>query len=310
MKHLFLILTAFALSLGARAQDEEKIDPYDQSKVPLEVEPTNKKLPKIVLIAGSRSHGKGDHEFFAGAAMLMKMLEQNGAAPVMARDGWPKNEKVFEGAKAIMFYCDGGGGHPAVQGERLKVLDGLMKKGVGLSCFHYGVEVEKDRGGPEFLRWIGGYFEAFWSVNPTWMADFKELPKHEITRGVQPFKINDEWYYHMRFPDDMKGVTPILTTIPPDNTRGKEGANDAHGGNPEVQEHKGEPEYMAWAFERPDGARGFGFTGAHYHKNWGNENFRRLAVNAILWTAKVKIPKNGAKVDMDASALKRNLDKK
>lgn len=77
--------------------------------MPLEVEPTNKKLPKIVLVAGSRSHGPGDHEFFAGTVILMKMLAQNGVAPVMARDSWPKNEKVFDGATAVMFYADGGG---------------------------------------------------------------------------------------------------------------------------------------------------------------------------------------------------------
>jgi uncharacterized protein (TIGR03067 family) len=114
----------------------------------------------------------------------------------------------------------------------------------------------------------------------------------------------------MKFVDDMKGVTPILTDVPPDSTRGRDGTNDAHGGNPEVQKHKGEPEHMAWAYDRPDGGRSFGFTGAHYHKNWGDENFRRLVVNALLWTAKIDIPQGGAKVDMDSSELLKNLDDK
>jgi hypothetical protein len=135
--------------------------------------------------------------------------------------------------------------------------------------------VPKDKGGAEFLRWQGGYFETFWSVNPTWEANFTSLPNHPITRGVKPFKIRDEWYYHMRFADGMKGVTPILTAVPPDSTRGRPGANFTHGGNPEVQKHMGEPEHVMWAYERPDGGRGFGFTGAHYHKNWGDENFAK-----------------------------------
>ena len=88
------------------------------------------------------------------------------------------------------------------------------------------VEVPKDKGGPEFLDWIGGYFETFWSVNPHWDADFTSLPNHPITRGVKPFKIRDEWYYHMRFREGMKGVTPILTAVPPDQTRGSEGDRD------------------------------------------------------------------------------------
>ena len=44
---------------------------------------------------------------------------------------------------------------------------------------------------------------------------------------------------------------------------------------------------IAWAYERKDGGRGFGFTGGHFHRNWADENFRKVVVNAILWAAKV-----------------------
>ena len=67
---------------------------------------------------------------------------------------------------------------------------------------------------------------------------------------------------------------------------------------------------MAWAYERPDGGRGFGFTGGHFHRNWADENFRRVVVNAILWTAKVDVPEGGAKVEFDPADLNKNLDKK
>ncbi len=50
---------------------------------------------------------------------------------------------------------------------------------------------------------------------------------------------------------------------------------------------------MAWARERPDGGRGFGFTGGHVHWNWGNDNFRKLVLNAIVWTAEVDVPAEG-----------------
>ncbi len=73
------------------------VDPYDQSGVPLEKQPPDDaKVTKIVLVAGRRSHGKGEHEFFAGCALLMKLLQQTSDIfPVMARDGWPKNPKTF-----------------------------------------------------------------------------------------------------------------------------------------------------------------------------------------------------------------------
>lgn len=266
---------------------------------------------KIVLIAGNPSHGAGHHEHRAGCLLLQKCLNQiPGITSVVHSNGWPKSADAFDGADAIVIYSDGGGGHPAIKQDRPQLLDGLMKKGVGLGCIHYAVEVPKDKGGPEFLQWIGGYFETYWSVNPHWDADFKELPKHPITRGVKPFKIRDEWYYHMRFPEGMKNVTPILTALPPDNTRGKEGTNTAHGSNPHVLARKGMPEHVMWAIERPDGGRGFGTTGGHYHKNWADENFRKLALNAILWIAKAEVPSEGVKSEITADDLAANLDPK
>jgi type 1 glutamine amidotransferase len=265
----------------------------------------------IVLIAGRASHGPGDHEHRAGCLLLAKCLNQMpGVTTAVHSNGWPSEVSAFKGADAVIIYSDGGGGHPAIQGDRLKVLGELMEQGVGFGTIHYAVEVPKDKGGPEFLAWTGGYFETFWSVNPFWEAEFKNLPDHPITRGVKPFKIRDEWYYHMRFPDDMKNVTPILTAVPPDKTRGKPGANSPHGGNPAVQQRMGQPEHVMWAIERPDGGRGFGFTGGHYQANWGHDDFRKVVLNAILWTAKVEVPPNGLECRVTDQDLKQNLDVK
>src|SRR5207244_5459039 len=127
----------------------------------------------------------------------------------------------------------------------------------------YGVEVKKGEQGDAFLNWMGGYFEANWSVNPHWTPTFDKIPEHETTRGVKPFSVKDEWYYHMRFVDNMKGVTPILTALPDLKTIKGEGKKTlAHEGNPDVYKEvaAGTPQHVAWAYVRPDGARGFGFT--------------------------------------------------
>jgi type 1 glutamine amidotransferase len=266
---------------------------------------------KIVFVAGRPSHGPGEHEHRAGCLLLANCLSQvPGITTMVYSNGWPTQPNAFDGAAAVIIYADGGDGHPAIAPEHLQALGSLMKKGVGMGCLHYAVEVPKDKGGPEFLNWIGGYFETFRSVNPTWDASFDKLPATPVTQGVKPFHIRDEWYYHMRFPEEMKNVTPILTAVPPDETRGRPGANDAHGGNPEVQKHKGEPEHMMWAIQRPDGGRGFGFTGGHYHKNWGNEDFRKVVLNAILWVAKADVPANGVTCGITPDELKQNLDPK
>src|SRR5581483_127857 len=101
-----LVLASGAISATLRAAESPD---YDQSKVPLEVNSSDPKLAKIVLIAGKVSSKTGAHEYFAGCAMLMKCLQENpGVFPVMARDGWPKNEKILEHAKTIVYYGDGG----------------------------------------------------------------------------------------------------------------------------------------------------------------------------------------------------------
>lgn len=282
---------------GAAAAD---VDRYDQSGVPLEVQPTDPGLTKIVLVAGRQSHGPGEHEFFAGCALLMKLLRQTpGVFPVMARDGWPKDARTFEGANAVVFFMDGGNGHPILQKNHLEQVHKLMDSGTGFVNLHYAVEYPKSQG-ETILRWLGGYYETGYSTNPHWKADIKTLPEHPIAHGVKPFAIQDEWYYNIRFAPDMRGVTPIVKATPPDETRR----------TPEAKKHPGREEILGWAFERANGGRSFGFTGAHFHRNWGDENFRRLVVNAILWTAKVEVPPGGAKVDLEPSELERNLDRK
>jgi len=246
---------------------------------------------KVVMVAGPRSHGYGAHEHNAGWLLLAKRLNENmpGIQASVYTNGWPKDPTAFDNADAIAFYCDGGGGHVAMQ--HLEQVDKLAKKGVGIACYHYGVEIPKGKPGSYMLSWIGGYFETFWSVNPHWLADFKKLPKHQITRGVKPFSLNDEWYYHMRFVEDMKNVTPILTAIPPDSTRKR--GDDAHGGNPHVRARLGMPEHVAWAYERPDGGRGFGFTGGHWHWAWANNDFRKLVLNSLVWITGTEVPLDG-----------------
>jgi type 1 glutamine amidotransferase len=267
---------------------------------------------KVVFIAGRLSHGPGEHEHRAGCLLLKSCLDKvPGVTSVVYSNGWPQNpEAAFDGASTVVVYSDGGGGHPLLQDDHLKTLEGLMQKGVGLVCIHYAVEPTIEKGQKEFLDWIGGCFEINRSVNPTWTADFKELPKHPVTQGVNPFKIYDEWYFYMRFRDGMNGVTPILSAVPPESTMSRR--DGPHEGNPAVREavKRGEPQHMAWVAERPDGGRGFGFTGAHYHKNWGNDDFRKLVLNAILWTAKAEVPADGVPSHVTAEDLKQNLDPK
>ena len=225
-------------------------------------------------------------------------------------NGWPSDVSLLKSADGIVVFSNGGQSHPAIKPDRLKLMNELSARGVGIGTAHYGVEVPAGDPGFAMLDWTGGYFEMFWSVNPTWTADFKSIPIHPVTRGVKPFSIYDEWYYHMRFTPDRRGITPILSVVPSAETLNR--PNGPHSGNPFVRADvaKGEPQVLMWTYDRPNGGRGFGFTGGHYHKNWGEPNFRRIVLNALLWIAKVEVPEGGVQSTVTPLQLSANLDPK
>lgn len=286
-----LILLAGFVVLPARAGDKETKD-KDWAILDYEGQrAAPKDVKKIVFIADKRPHGpRGNHEFVAGAVFLARALNAHYPkvhAVVHPHDAWPKD---LSHADAVIVLLNHGG--PAVN----PAVKAAMERGAGFMAIHYGVEVNKGKEGEAYLQWMGGYFETFWSVNPFWTPTFAKLPEHEVTRGVKSFSINDEWYYHMRFVKDMKGVTPILSAVPKLETVGGGGKKaSSHGGNPDVYEEvkAGTPQHMAWAYERPDGGRGFGFTGFHKYDNLKDDNFRKLLVNAVAWTAKLEVPEQG-----------------
>ena len=135
------------------------------------------------------------HEFRAGSLLMQKALAGFPGVTVQVYDGgWPSKmvdgahawttTRRWTGADAVLIYADGGRGNPAIQGDRIKVIDALAAKGVGLGFAHYGVEVPAGEPGEAMHRWIGGYYEDHYSVNPMWAPPFDKLPQHPITRGV------------------------------------------------------------------------------------------------------------------------------
>lgn len=301
-------LLAFQLHTGPAMKIQFKNIRYKpmtlKSKVLFKSENPEK---RVVFVAGPPSHGYGAHEHNAGSLLLARLLNQ--AMPnietVVHKNGWPEDPQAFDGADAIVMYCDGGARHMVL--PHIDQVNKLIANGVGLSAIHYGVEPTTELGNKEFIQWLGGCFETHWSVNPHWDANFAELPDHPAANGVKPFTIRDEWYFHMRFREGMQGVNPILSAKAPKETMSR--PDGRHSGNPDVRKSvgAGEPQHVAWASDRKDGGRGFGFTGGHFHKNWAHDDFRKTVLNAIAWTAKVDVPEEGihtstpSEMDMEAN---------
>jgi len=245
-------------------------------------------LKYIVFIAGAPDgHGKGTHEYAKDLALLKACLDTaanvKGVRTELHPNGWPADETTLDDAAAIVFHTTGAnkGKHPLLKGKRLAKLGGLMTKGVGLLCMHYTLYMPNERGGPEFLEWIGGYndYEKKYSTHKvTTKAPPASTPAtagHAICRGWKAFTIPNEYYIRQRFTPGDKRLTPILTTMLPVS--------------------KPKKQVVAWAVERADGGRGVGFTGGHFHKNWANDDLRKMMLNAILWTAHIPVPDGGVR---------------
>lgn len=275
-------------------------DPYDQSGVPIEVDTDDRSLAKIVLIAGKPSSKPLGHEYFAGCALFMDWLKQTpGVFPVMARDGWPQDESIFENARSVVFYMDGGDKIPFLESHRWKLVQRLASQKVGLVFLHQMVDFPDSRADAAKAL-LGADWQADKGGRGHWESRFSKFPDHPAARGLKPFKINDGWLYNLHFVDGMKGVTPILVTVPPMSSRK----------NAELLASPNREELIAWTYDRPAGGRSFAFTAADWHPNWEVESVRRTVINGILWTAGVSIPQGGAPVELEPGSLNRNLDKK
>ncbi|MBK8038658.1 MAG: NPCBM/NEW2 domain-containing protein [Verrucomicrobiaceae bacterium] len=247
---------------------------------------------RLVFIAAKGTHGGGgQHEFLAGAAYLARRINETfpqAFAVVYPDSNWPKD---LTKADAIIVLLNHGG--RAAEDANIKA---ACDRGAGFAAIHYGVEAKIGSQGKNYLDWMGGFFETFYSVNPTWEASVQP-GQHPVANGVKAFSAKDEWYYHMRFVPDMKGVTPVLSAIAPLNTvKFKEGDKPSpHGGNPHAfaDVKAGKPQHLAWAFDRPKGGRGFGFTGFHFFANMTNDSFRTTMLNGVAWVSGLEIPAGG-----------------
>ena len=293
MFRVLSLLLTFAVAAPSPAADP---DPFDQTGVPIEELPTDAKAAKVVLIAGFAAPKlkSGEHEYFAGVALLAKMLKQTpGVFPVVVKDGWPKKKETLPGATAVVLFLEGADAHTVIKEDRIKELMKLEADGAGLVHLHSAIDYPKDFA--ERIRTAaGGVWQKGTGQRAHWVSEFKDFPDHPIFRGVAPFSIDDGWLWKNSFAEGRKGVTPLLRTKSPKDA-GKTTDDDA---------------VVAWAFDRANGGKSFTFTGGHLHDSLAKDGYRRFLVNGILWSAGQDIPKAGAPVALDAADAKKNLDKK
>src|SRR5688572_3692302 len=245
-------------------------------------------LGLVLSAAVVAAHPAGTHEYEKTVRAFKFCLDNasnvKGVRVEAHLKGWPDKPKTLDDADTIVLVSSGSDrkltDHPLLVGDRLAVIEKQMKRGCGLCLIHWSTFVPKDKAGDQVLDWVGGYFD--YQSGPAkngWYSKIQTVTvkatpgRHPITAGMAPFEAKDEFYYNLRFREKDPRLVPVLT-VP----------------------MKGEGEQtVAWAVERADGGRGFGFTGGHFFDNWKTDSYRKMALNAILWTAKAEVPEGGVK---------------
>ena len=242
--------------------------------------------PKRILLLGQRPDGHPfrTHEYMAGVNLMAKLLhpiENLQTIVVSADDAWTDGPELIDGADVVVVFLSQGAKWLNADAERLDAFERLAQRGGGLVCLHWGMGTKDAEDIPAYVSLFGGCHggpdRKFKVVETTARPAAK---MHPILNGITPIPVHEEFYYRLKFPAERKNHTGLIT------------ANI-----------EGQDETVAWAWERGDGGRSFGFSGGHYHKNWELAGYRRLMLQGILWTAKQPIPKAGADVDVQPTAL-------
>lgn len=234
---------------------------------------------KVLFIGKQPDHPFATHMYLHTGQMLAECLKLSGDIETVVSDGWPQDPATLKGVSTVVLYMTPGAEF-LLDGPHRAEFETLMKRGVGLVTLHWASSVHQlnlERLGPTWMSYLGGTWVSNVGLH-TGKSPLRQLaPDHPISRGWEEYEIHDEYYLN---PTIGEKATPILRVMAADK-----------------------PVVVGWAYERESGGRAFGTTLGHYYRNFQQEPFRRMIVNAILWSAKVDVPQNGAKVDLSAAQL-------
>lgn len=235
---------------------------------------------KILFIGKEPDHPYGSHMYMHVGKVLARCVERNGDIETVVSNGWPGTADVTVNVDAIVVYTSPGAEF-LLDGPHRKDFEKLMSSGVGLVTIHWSSAIRQqnfDRLGAAWLSHTGGTW-----VSRVGLSEGKSLltqmnPAHPVCRGWEEFVIDDEYYLY----PTIDKATPLLRVTDPKS---------------------GEEVFVGWFYERRDGGRTFSTTLGHPYANFQREPFRRMLVNAILWTAGEEVPEQGANVTVDAELL-------
>jgi putative heme-binding domain-containing protein len=208
----------------------------------------------VVLVAGKKDHGPGEHDYPAWLKVWQQLLAMADATTVTAAMDWPTASDL-QTADVLVFYQQG-----KWTPERARDIDAFLARGGGLVYIHYAVDGGKDA--PGFaqrigLAWQGG--QSRFRHGPLDLG-FQAGNNHPIARNFTKVHFHDESYWALF--GDVHKVNLLATGI---------------------EEGKEQP--LFWTLE-PCGGRVFVSIPGHFAWTFDDPLFRILLLRGIAWTAR------------------------
>jgi putative heme-binding domain-containing protein len=209
---------------------------------------------RIVLVAGRKDHGPGEHDYPAWQKAWKELLSAADEVGVRNAWDWPAADDL-KTADVLVFYQQG-----TWTADRARDIDAFLKRGGGLVYLHYAVDGGKDA--PGFAQRIGLAWEGGRSKfrhGPLELG-FETGDRHPIGRNFNKVKFVDESYWQLV--GDRSRIRPLAS-----------GMED------------GEAQPLFWTLE-PEKGRVFVSILGHYSWTFDDPLFRVLLLRAIAWSAR------------------------
>lgn len=229
--------------------------------------PPEKTRPlRLVLVAGPKDHGPGEHDYPAWQKAWAELLAVDDETTVETAWEWPSAEQL-KIADVLVFFQRG-----RFDAERAKGLDALLARGGGAVFIHWAVEGLPDAQG--FAERIG--------LSGSGPIGFRHGPldldltaaKHPITRNFDRVHFVDESYWKLT--GDIARSTLLATSV-----------------------EEGSPTPQMWAREHGKG-RVFVSIPGHYSWSFDDPLFRVLLLRGIAWTAREPVDRYNKLVTIGA----------
>lgn len=208
---------------------------------------------KVVLVAGAKDHGPGEHDYPAWQTAWRELLAAGEDVEVTGAWEWPTTND-FSTADVLVFYQKGDW-----TPQRARDIDAFLDRGGGLVYIHYAVDGGKDA--PGFAKRIGLAWQGGGSKFRHGPLDvgFEAGEGHPVARNFSQVHFVDESYWQLV--GDRSKVRLLATGV-----------------------EEGQPQPLFWTCE-PANGRVFVSIPGHFSWTFDDPLFRVLILRGIAWTA-------------------------